>query len=122
MMTEQNQGGAVDVSENNQALVATESSVENRKDAQRVDCPVPDNHLQVWRTLLINGRRTTVRLEMAYWNALDAMSDAMGVDTRTLIAKIDKEKPEKAALTPRLRLEVVEYYRRQVTELRSADS
>jgi len=66
---------------------------------------------QVWRTLVINGRRTTVRLETGMWDALDEIAEREGWDIPNLCSLIDRQRV-RAGLAPSIRVFIAAYYRR----------
>ena len=49
------------------------------------------------RSLLINGRRTTIRLEKAYWDELERIAGELSVSVPRLIAGIDATEPNNLA-------------------------
>jgi predicted DNA-binding ribbon-helix-helix protein len=67
------------------------------------------------RTIEISGRRTSVSLENAFWDALQDIAAARGKTRPGLIAQVSKR--EHTNLSSALRLFVVGYYR-QRTQLK----
>ena len=65
------------------------------------------------RSIRLDGHRTSVSLETAFWDELKSIADAQGVRTSQLIAAIDSERRERQHnnLSSVLRLFVLEYYR-----------
>jgi predicted DNA-binding ribbon-helix-helix protein len=46
----------------------------------------------VKRSIAIQGHRTSVALEPAFWDALDAAAAAMGISSAALVTRIDEER------------------------------
>ena len=65
------------------------------------------------RSIRLDGHRTSVSLETAFWDELKSIADAQGVRINQLIAAIDSERRERQHnnLSSVLRLFVLEYYR-----------
>ena len=65
------------------------------------------------RSIRLDGHRTSVSLETAFWDELKSIADAQGVRISQLIAAIDSERRERQHnnLSSVLRLFVLEYYR-----------
>jgi predicted DNA-binding ribbon-helix-helix protein len=49
------------------------------------------------RSLLINGRRTTIRLEEVYWDELERIAQELSVSVPRLVASIDATEPDNLA-------------------------
>jgi predicted DNA-binding ribbon-helix-helix protein len=62
------------------------------------------------RTILVAGRRTTVRLEDALWEALEDIADRKDVSRNELITEISN-KQDLRGLTTSIRIYIVEFYR-----------
>lgn len=62
----------------------------------------------VSKTVIIDGQRTTVRLEPAFWAALDDICNERGVSRRELLSTM---KPGDGSLTSRLRVMVLDHHR-----------
>lgn len=58
----------------------------------------------------INGHRTSITLEAAFWTALKDIAAAEGVSLNTLVAKIDLNQPEN--LSSALRVFVLEHFKK----------
>jgi len=71
--------------------------------------------LTIPRSILIAGRKTSVRLENAFWVGLQEIADKRLMTLPGLIAAIDAQRqhPNRSSA---LRLFVLEYYRSQVAE------
>ncbi|CAK0754817.1 hypothetical protein CCP2SC5_10092 [Azospirillaceae bacterium] len=76
-----------------------------------LDDDYPSHPAQVWRTLVINGRRTTVRLETVMWSALDEIAEREHADVPQLCSIIDRRRG-KAGLAPSIRVLITAYYRK----------
>jgi predicted DNA-binding ribbon-helix-helix protein len=65
------------------------------------------------RGVRLNGHKTSVSVETAFWDELKAIADAQGVPVGRLIATIDSERRERQHpnLPSAVRLFVLEYYR-----------
>ena len=61
------------------------------------------------RTVVINGRKTSVSLEEAFWNDLKQIADAQGVSVSELVTKIDQTR-EGGALASAIRVFILEYH------------
>jgi predicted DNA-binding ribbon-helix-helix protein len=66
----------------------------------------------VKRSLTINGRKTSVTLEDAFWNALKEIALIQHVRVSKLISVIDPRRRQ-ANLSSAIRLFVLEHYRKQ---------
>ena len=62
----------------------------------------PAGHRTVKRSLTIAGHATSVRLERAFWDALDAIARDDGRSLASLVAEIDRSRP--ASLASALRI------------------
>ena len=67
------------------------------------------------RSIRLDGHRTSVSLETAFWDELKSIADAQGVRTSQLIAAIDSERRERQHinLSSAVRMFVLDYYRQQ---------
>ena len=67
------------------------------------------------RSIRLDGHRTSVSLETAFWDELKGIADAQGVRVGQLIAAIDSERRERQYpnLSSVIRLFVLNYYRQQ---------
>jgi predicted DNA-binding ribbon-helix-helix protein len=65
------------------------------------------------RSIRLDGHKTSVSLETAFWDELKGIADAQGVRVGQLIATIDGERRERqhTNLSSVIRLFVLEYYR-----------
>jgi predicted DNA-binding ribbon-helix-helix protein len=67
----------------------------------------------VARSILIDGRKTSVRLEEAFWVGLQEIADKRRMTISGLMSTIDAHRQHKNRSSA-LRLFVLEYYRTQV--------
>src|SRR3954452_6019229 len=67
------------------------------------------------RSVFISGRKTSVRLEHAFWVGLQEIADKRFMTVPGLIATIEAERKYQNRSSA-LRLFVLEYYRSQVTD------
>jgi predicted DNA-binding ribbon-helix-helix protein len=67
------------------------------------------------RSIRLDGHKTSVSLETAFWDEIKGIADAQSVQVGQLIAAIDKERRERQYpnLSSAIRLFVLEYYRQQ---------
>jgi predicted DNA-binding ribbon-helix-helix protein len=62
-------------------------------------------------SVTINGHRTSITLESAFWDSLKEIAAARNTSAGALIADIDKSQPEN--LSGALRVFILEFYKRQ---------
>ena len=67
------------------------------------------------RTIHINGRPTSIRLEPHFWQWLREISIEVGMTTKALIELIAATKSPHWPLTSALRLNIAEYFRNRIT-------
>ena len=72
--------------------------------------------LTIPRSILIAGRKTSVRLENAFWVGLQEIADQRLMALPGLIATIDAQR-QHGNRSSALRLFVLEYYRSQVADV-----
>lgn len=65
----------------------------------------------VIRNVVVAGRRTSVRLEPAMWEALHEIAHRIGVSIHEVVTEIDRHRTE-STLTAAIRVYIVDYYRR----------
>ena len=63
----------------------------------------------------MSGRKTSVSLEDAFWNALKEIAEARNASLSELVAAIDSERQHEN-LSSTLRVFVIEFYRKQFSE------
>ena len=71
--------------------------------------------LVVKRSIALSGHKTSVSLEDAFWNALKEIAKARNVTVGPLVAAIDSE-CQQENLSSTIRLFVLEFYRKQLSE------
>jgi predicted DNA-binding ribbon-helix-helix protein len=73
------------------------------------------------RTVVLNGHKTSVSAETAFWDALREIAAAQGTTIGQLIATIDHERRERQHinLSSAIRLFVLDYYRSRMPPERS---
>ena len=60
--------------------------------------------------VVVAGRRTSVRLEPAMWEALHDVARRLGVTIHDLVTRIDRERSA-SSLTAAIRVYIVDFYR-----------
>lgn len=70
----------------------------------------------ICRGFTINGRRTSVRMEKCYWEALEDVARRRGLPMKALIADVDRTRGD-GSLTDSLRLAALTYFRGLVSQL-----
>jgi predicted DNA-binding ribbon-helix-helix protein len=65
---------------------------------------------QMSRSITVNARRTSIRMERSIWDALDDISSREGCKVRDLVALVDRSRGENG-LTAALRVFVISYFR-----------
>ncbi|NYZ16921.1 ribbon-helix-helix domain-containing protein [Azospirillum sp. RWY-5-1] len=65
---------------------------------------------QVCRNVVVTGRRTTVRMEAAFWDGLAEIGRREGLELNQLCSLVDRRRGG-VKLTPALRMFVVGYFR-----------
>ena len=63
------------------------------------------------RSVTVDGHRTSITLEPAFWDSLNDIAKAKGKSVSALIAAIDKRQPEN--LSSAIRVFVLDHYKRQ---------
>jgi len=64
----------------------------------------------ITRSMTLNGRRTSVRVEAAVWDALNEIAAREGVAVRDICARVDAAR-EESTLAASLRIHVLRYFR-----------
>jgi predicted DNA-binding ribbon-helix-helix protein len=64
------------------------------------------------RSIVFNGRKTSLSLEDEFWNALKEIADKQGMHISHFVAAIDGQR-EHANLSSAIRLFVLDYYQSQ---------
>ena len=65
----------------------------------------------VKRSLTLRGHRTSVSLEVQFWDALRAIATERGVAVAALAAEIDEARGDAAGLASAIRVFVLQHYR-----------
>jgi predicted DNA-binding ribbon-helix-helix protein len=65
----------------------------------------------VIRNIVVAGRRTSMRLEPAMWDALQDIARRLGVSVHELVTQVDRDRTA-SSLTAAIRVFIVEFYRR----------
>jgi predicted DNA-binding ribbon-helix-helix protein len=68
----------------------------------------------ITRNVVLNGRRTSLRLEGAIWDALEEIAAREGCSVNALCAYVDKNRDERS-LTASIRVYVLRYFREAAT-------
>jgi predicted DNA-binding ribbon-helix-helix protein len=71
------------------------------------------------KSMIVNGRDSSVSIEGAFWNALKEIAVAQNISANALVSKIDRERDVASYLSSAIRVYVVEHYR--LTANASAD-
>jgi predicted DNA-binding ribbon-helix-helix protein len=64
----------------------------------------------VIHNVVVAGRRTSVRLEPAMWEALHDVARRLGITIHDLVTRIDRERTA-SSLTAAIRVYIVDFYR-----------
>lgn len=70
--------------------------------------PFPPMSAPAKRSVVIEGHRTSVTLEDAFWREVGAMAAAQGTTRAQLIARIDAARPPDVGLATAIRLVVLD--------------
>jgi predicted DNA-binding ribbon-helix-helix protein len=73
------------------------------------------------RNVYVTGRRTSVRLESAMWDALAEICEREGISIHELCNRVEERRRE-SSLTAAMRVFVVSYFRAAATENGHADA
>ena len=65
------------------------------------------------RSLTLQGHRTSVSLEDAFWAELQALAEARGVSVNALVAEIDAARGVSAGLASAIRVYLLNHLRQQ---------
>jgi predicted DNA-binding ribbon-helix-helix protein len=68
----------------------------------------------ITRNVVLNGRRTSLRLEGAIWDALEEIAEREGCSVNALCAHVDTNRDERT-LTASIRVYVLRYFREAAT-------
>jgi predicted DNA-binding ribbon-helix-helix protein len=76
--------------------------------------PRPDGHPRSSLSLhnvIVNGRRTSVRLEASMWDGLQDIARRRGMSVNDLVTEIERNR-DTPGLTAAIRVYIVDFYRR----------
>jgi predicted DNA-binding ribbon-helix-helix protein len=73
------------------------------------------------RSIAINGQRTSISLEDAFWSTLKDIAHERRVTLSHLVASIDANRQQFANLSSAIRLFVLEFYKERVAQLEQRD-
>ena len=65
------------------------------------------------RSITIAGHRTSISLEAPFWEALAEIAGARDTSVASLVADIDRDRPDDTNLSAALRVFALTYYRQQ---------
>lgn len=68
------------------------------------------------RNLVINGRRTSLRMEAEFWRALEDMARQRGVSVAALVSQVDMDRGE-SPLTRVIRVMCISHFREALHRL-----
>jgi len=71
---------------------------------------MPTNRRQTKRSILLNGRKTSVSLEYPFWQCVKEIASAKGMIYNDLMKEIDQQR-DHANLSSAVRVYVLAYYR-----------
>lgn len=74
------------------------------------------------RSLTLDGHRTSVSLEDAFWQAFREIAEERGLGLNALAARIDHQRDSQTGLATAIRLFVLAEYRRRLEDQRSSGS
>ena len=63
------------------------------------------------RSITIAGHRTSVSIEAPFWQALGEIAAVKGMSLSTVIAEIDRDRPQGVNLSSAIRLSVLAWFR-----------
>jgi predicted DNA-binding ribbon-helix-helix protein len=67
------------------------------------------------RSITIDGHRTSITLEDAFWEELSALAQGRGLSVNALVAEIDHAKGGPGNLSSALRLHVLDTLKRKIS-------
>jgi predicted DNA-binding ribbon-helix-helix protein len=80
-----------------------------------VETPKREGSTLVSRNVVVNGRRTSLRLEPEMWEGLDEIAQRERLSVNDLVAFVDRQR-DAASLTSDVRVFVLGYFRAAATE------
>jgi len=72
------------------------------------------------KNVVVNGRRTSMRLEKEVWNALSESCRHQNISLNTLCSQIEKSK-DKRGLSSAMRIHALNFYKTQAEEHSASD-
>lgn len=70
----------------------------------------------VGRNITVTGKRTSIRLEPAMWDALHDIAERERMTIHQIASQIDRHRCQTSSLTAAIRVFILEYYRVAATE------
>jgi predicted DNA-binding ribbon-helix-helix protein len=67
------------------------------------------------RNIIVDGRRTSIRLEQAMWDALNEIVEREGITASEFATAVDRAR-RTSTLTAAIRVHIMEYFREATTE------
>lgn len=71
------------------------------------------------RSITIAGHRTSISLEAPFWEVLAEIAGTRGVSVASLVAEVDRDRPDHLNLSAALRVFALDYYRRSPPRART---
>ncbi|OKL45378.1 ribbon-helix-helix domain-containing protein [Pseudovibrio exalbescens] len=68
----------------------------------------------VKRSITLHGHRTSIALEPAFWEGLEALARSKNSSLAAIVAQIDDSRDPDAGLSSCVRLAVLEHYKAQI--------
>ena len=69
------------------------------------------------RSVTIDGHRTSISLEDAFWSELQAIAGERGLALNALVAEIDHDRAGRGNLSSALRLHVLDHLKRTINRV-----
>ncbi len=67
------------------------------------------------RNIVVNGQRTSMRLEVEFWEALDAICERQGMTVNQICTLVSRKRGT-ASLTASVRVYVINYFRKAAVQ------
>ncbi len=64
------------------------------------------------RSITVAGHRTSISLEAPFWEALGEIAAGQGKSVATLVAEVDRQRPDDTNLSAALRMFALDWFRR----------
>ncbi len=68
------------------------------------------------RSLTLQGHRTSVSLEDAFWEELQALAEVRGLSVNALVAEIDAERGVSAGLASAIRVHILQQLKNRLSD------